>query len=139
MLSGYATGPQLGFPLAAGLVVAAVTSLALVRTPDLRGTLGVGIVGLFALLIAGRFFTNLTTTNAILLFAAPLLGWLPELPFVRRLAPRLVRIAGVALAAIPVAVALALAGEKFRIDTAPPSSTPDVRQPSIEDYSGFRK
>src|SRR5439155_22315983 len=88
MLSGYASGGQLGFPLAAALGGAAVASLVIGKNPDLRGVLGVGLVTLFALLLAGRFFGKLTTMNAVLLLAAPLLGWLPESPYVRRLGPR---------------------------------------------------
>ena len=39
------------------------------------------MVGLFSLLVIGHFFGELTTAHAILLLFAPLLGWLPELPY----------------------------------------------------------
>jgi hypothetical protein len=134
MLSGYATGGQLGFPLAAGLAAGAVASLALAGAADLRGAIGVGVVGLFALLVVGRLFGDLPTANAVLLFAAPLAGWLPELLPARRVGPRLRGAARVALAAVPVALALALAVQKFAADSASPSATPGVNEPSEEDY-----
>jgi hypothetical protein len=107
MLSGYATGGQLGFLLAGGLVGAALASLALAGPVDLGGTLRVSVVGLFGLLVAGRFFAELTTTNAMLLFFAPLAGSLPaRLPW-----PRWRAAAGVLLVAVPVAVAVTLAAQ----------------------------
>jgi hypothetical protein len=139
MLSGYASGGQLGFPLAAGLVGTAAASLALAQPPDLRGALGVAVVALFALLVVGRFFGDLTTANAVLLFAAPLLGWLPELLPTRRVGPRGRGVARVVLATVPVAVALTLAVQKFNADSAPPSSTPGAREPSADDYMNFGK
>jgi hypothetical protein len=87
MLSGYATAAQLGVPLAAAL--GGVTLVALVNRPS-RGSvswIGPALFGLFALLIGGRFFAKLSTAHAALLFAAPLLGLLPEVPYVRRLPP----------------------------------------------------
>src|SRR5262249_20547304 len=51
MLSGYASGGQMGLPLAAALVGAMVASLALVGPLDVNGILGPGVVGLFALLV----------------------------------------------------------------------------------------
>ncbi|HMC88041.1 MAG TPA: hypothetical protein VKI17_00770 [Gemmataceae bacterium] len=138
MLSGYASGGQLGFPLAAALGGAAVASLVLGRNPDLRGVLGVGMVTLFALLLAGRFFGKLTTVNAALLFAAPLLGWLPELPYVRRLGPRTRGSMRVVLAAVPLLLALILANQKSEADAASPS-TPGSKETSIEDYLNFGK
>ena len=138
MLSGYASGGQLGFPLAAALGGAAVASLVIGRNPDLRGVLGVGLVTLFALLLAGRFFGKLTTVNAALLFAAPLLGWLPELPYVRRLGPRTRGSMRVVLAAVPLLLALILANQKSEADAASPS-TPGSKETSIEDYLNFGK
>src|SRR5205823_2311547 len=96
MLSGYATGGMLGLPLAAGLAGAAAASLLLAGKPDLKGAVGVGVVGLFALLVVGRFFGSLSTAHAALLFAAPLLAWLGELPWARRAGPRLRALAATA-------------------------------------------
>jgi hypothetical protein len=139
MLSGYASGGQLGVPLAAGLVGVTAASLALGKAADLRGTIGVAVVALFALLVVGRFFGDLTTANAVLLFAAPLLGWLPELLPARRVGPRLRAAARAALATVPVVVALTLAVHKFQADSAPTSAAPGAREPSVEDYMNFGK
>src|SRR5262249_39612847 len=61
MLSGYASGGQLGLPLTGALAGATVASFLLAGKPELQGLLGPGVVGLFALLIAGHFFSDLTT------------------------------------------------------------------------------
>src|SRR5207253_444659 len=88
MMSGYASGGPLATPLAGAVVGALAASLALKGEFTLDGVLGLGVVGLFALLVIGRFFGELTWTNAALLFFAPLLCWLPELPAARRVKPR---------------------------------------------------
>jgi hypothetical protein len=137
MLSGYASGGQLGFPLAAALAGAVLTSLLLGKSPDLNGVLGLGVVGLFALLVIGHFFGKLTLGNAALLFFAPLLGWLPELPYARRMRPLLRGTARVALTAVPVAVALVLAQQQFLMDSE--SKSPGASEPSVEDYLNYGK
>jgi hypothetical protein len=133
MLSGYATGGQLGVPLAAGLGGVALGSLIRREKPAIEGALGVGVVGLFALLVVGRLFAGLTDLNAALLFAAPLLGWLPELLPWR---PRIRVPLRLALAAVPVVVALVLAQQKFATDSAPPESGIEG---SLDDYMNFGK
>ncbi len=133
MLSGYATGGQLGVPLAAGLGGVALGSLIRKEKPAIEGALGVGIVGLFALLVVGRLFAGLTDVNAALLFAAPLLGWLPELLPWR---PRVRVPLRLALAAVPVVVALVLALPKPAADSAPPESGVEG---SRDDYMNFGK
>jgi hypothetical protein len=138
MLSGYASGGQLGLPLAGGLAGAAVASFFLAGTPGVRGATGVGVVALFALLVVGRFFGTLTTINAVLLFAAPLLAWLAELPFLHRVGPRLRGIAGVSLAGLPVILALVLAARQFSADSAR-KATPGSPEPSLQDYLDFGK
>lgn len=135
MLSGYASGGQLGLPLAAGLGGVALCSLVRKRASVGRYATGVGVVGLFSLLLVGKLFAGLSTFNAVLLFAAPLLGWLPE--FLSAGALRLT------LAAGPVVVALALAGQKFAADSARPES-PESRPESgtagsVDDYLNFGK
>jgi hypothetical protein len=85
MISGYMSGGQNGLALAGAVSGAAVATLAFKWSA--RGTrpLGVAIVGFYSLVVIGRFFGELSTTHAILLFGSPLLGWLPELPLLRRL------------------------------------------------------
>jgi hypothetical protein len=138
MLSGYASGGQLGFPSAAALFGVVLASCVLKGDLDLRGALGVAVVNLFALLLVGRFFGSLTTVNAGLLFAAPLLGWLPELLPANRAGPRVWGAARVVLATIPIAIALTLAAQKFATDSAPPSSS-GGGETTIEDYLNFGK
>jgi hypothetical protein len=107
MLSGYATGGPLGFALAAALTGAVAASCVLSGPPDAVGLLSVGIVGLFALLVSGRFFSELVLLNAALLFFGPLLCWLLELP------PRFNGLGKVLLAAAPIGLAVLLAQQKF--------------------------
>jgi hypothetical protein len=122
MVSGSLEDGGLGFPLAGALAGAALASL-LVRPPvDGAHAIGLGTVGLFGLVILGHFFSELSETNAWLLLGAPLLGWLPELPYVRRLRRPLRDGLRVLLVAIPVGWALFQASEKSRQDAQPPSS-----------------
>lgn len=87
MLSGYATGGQMGLPLA-GALAGAWTSGMIVRDPrPCEVPLATALGGLFSLLVVGRFFVRLTSVHAILLFCAPLLCAAFGLPFLRRLAP----------------------------------------------------
>ena len=137
MLSGYASGGPLAMPLAGALVGALVASLVMKDTIPLDGLLCLGVVGLFAVIVIGRFFEELTWTNAALLLFAPLLCWLPELPLLHRMKPRLRALAGVVLTAVPVAIALALAQQKFVEDSA--RTSPGSEEPSLEDYMNFGK
>jgi hypothetical protein len=137
MLSGYASGGQLGLPVAAALVGVLAASLVLAEPLDVRGITGLAVVGLFGLLIIGRFFGYLTTAHAVLLFLAPLLCWLPELPYVRRAGLRVRGFARVALVVVPVVVTLALAQQRFAEASRQTSSGP--KEPTIQDYLDFGK
>jgi hypothetical protein len=139
MLSGYAYGGYLGFPFAAALGGVAAASLVVARPRELRGAVGLGIVALFALIVSGRFFGELTTTNAILLFCAPLACWLPELVPALQKRPTLRVALRPLLVAIPVGVALTLAGLQFIEDSKAKSPAPGSDEPSAEDYMNFGK
>jgi hypothetical protein len=103
MYSGYASGGALGLPLAAALAGAAAGSLLLTRPEGVRAAMGLGLVGLFALLVAGRFLIEeMTTLHAVLLLFAPLLCWVPELPGLRRLPSWQRGVLRIALVLIPV-------------------------------------
>jgi hypothetical protein len=104
MLSGYLTGGQLALPLAASLAGCTVASF-LYHPPHSDGWLGLGIIGLFGVLVVGRFFSNLGTAHALVIFFAPLLGWLPELPYLCRMKPAVRGLGRVTLIAFPVTVA----------------------------------
>ncbi len=126
MLSGYATGGQRAIPLAAAVAAAAIASLAVPREKnDFRGGLGVAIVALFALVTAGRFFGNLTTAHGVLLFAAPLACWVAEAPFLSGLKTWMRCAIRFAAVAIPLAVVVVQAQQKFAADSRNSGSTDD--------------
>src|SRR5262249_26816730 len=106
MLSGYASGGQIGLPLAAALAGAAAATWAVRGPANLAGISGLAVVGVFSLALIGRCFGQLPTSQALILLFAPLLAWLPELPRVNRLKSWLRGSMRVALTAIPVAVVL---------------------------------
>jgi hypothetical protein len=135
MLSGYLSGGELGLPLAAALGGSALAALVLLRRCTHTALLGVGIVGLFGLLILGRFFGNLTTLHAALLFAAPLLCWLPEAWGVRRLWPWARGCLRVVLVLLPIGLVLVRAQEKFDEQSKSSSGAPE---PTKEDYMDFQ-
>jgi hypothetical protein len=134
MLSSYATGGQLGMPLAGALTGAMLASLVLPAAdaqPAVHGALGLGVVGLFALLIMGCFSGELSPGLAALLFFGPLVGWATEAP------PRFRGLVRVALVALPVALALALAQQKFEADSKTDAS--GSQEPTAQDYNDFGK
>ncbi len=138
MLSGYATGGQVGLPLAAALMGAISAGFVLTRGSPRTGPLGMAIVALFSLLVIGRFFGELTSVHAVLLFCAPLLGWLPELPYVRRLPPWARGLARVILVGIVVSAVLVSAQRKFNHDFQAPGEA-GSKEPSVQDYMDFGK
>jgi hypothetical protein len=138
MLSGYASGGQVGLPLAAALMGATVAALVLNRSSPRTGPPGIAIVGLFSLLVIGRFFGELTSGHAIVLFCAPVLGWLTELPRVRRLPSWARGLARVILVAAVVSVVVFRAQRKFDEDFHSPSAT-GSQELSPEDYMNFGK
>jgi hypothetical protein len=136
MLSGYSTAGQLSVPLAGALVGAVAGSLLLRGPAQPAGAVGVGLVGLFGILVVGRFLASLPSSSGLVLLAAPLVGWLPELPYVRRLGPALRGMARVLLVAVPVALGAALALQK---PDEVSKATPGPREPSVQDYMDFGK
>jgi hypothetical protein len=138
MLSGDFTDGRLGLPLAAALAGAAAASLAVCGAPGASAGLGIGLIGLFSLLVIGRLFAGLPTEHAILLGLAPLLCWLPELPYVRRVPLWARGLARLALVAAPLALVVVQAQQQFVKNSASPS-TPGADEPTIEDYMNFGK
>jgi hypothetical protein len=121
----------------AALVGVVLASLLLKGTPEMNGVVGVGVLGLFSLLLVGRFFGQLSTTNGLLLFCAPLLAWGAEIPLVRRGGSIAHGLTRVILPAIPVAIALLLAQRQFIADTVKTST--ESSEPSADDYMSFGK
>jgi hypothetical protein len=138
MLSGYASGGQVGLPLAAAIVGAMAAMLVVTRSSRGPRPLGVAIIGLFGLLVIGRFFGELTSAHALLLFCAPLLGWLPELPYVRRLPSWARGLVHVILVGVLVSAVVFQAQMKFNRDFQSPSRA-GADEPSVQDYLNFGK
>jgi hypothetical protein len=90
MISGYLSGGQATLALAGAVAGLIAATLALAWSSRGARPLGAAIVFFYSLIVTGRFFGELSTAHAIILFASPLLGWLPELPPLRRL-PRWAR------------------------------------------------
>ena len=135
MLSSYATGGQLGLPLAAALGGAALATL---TSAGLRGSVswvGPTVAGLFSLLVIGHFFGQLKTTHAAILFAAPLLAWLLEAPYVRRLHPWAKEAGRIVLTA---AVVAAVAFHAYRLFQEDSQGTPGSNEPTLQDYMDLR-
>jgi hypothetical protein len=138
MFSGYASGGQIGLPMAAGLAGVTLASAILPAGGRPKLPVELGVVGLFGLLVLGRFFGRLTTPHAVLLFAAPLLAWVPELPYLVRLpgwTRGLARLGVVASVALTV---LFLAQREF-VAASAASSSSTVPGGSAEDYMGLGK
>jgi hypothetical protein len=132
MLSGSLSAGMLALVLAAGLAGTVAAALMLPRGTDIRGALGIGLVGLFAALVSGHFFGSLTIANGALLFAAPLLCCLP-LP-IPGTWPRLRAVVSTALVAIPLVLAVVGASQKPAADTTGGAEAGD---PS-DDYANFK-
>src|SRR5262245_35832439 len=122
MLSGYMMGGQLGFPLAGALAGVATLWLCLPATRQTAPPVGVGLVGLFAILVLGRFIGALTTMTALYLLAAPLLSWAAEGPGLGRLGPRTRDAVALLLVALPLLVVAASTHRQFEADSAAPSN-----------------
>jgi hypothetical protein len=129
MMSGYATGGQAGLPLAGALLGGSIVGLVLAGAKRQTAPLGVGIVSLFSLLIMGRFFGELLWAHAVVLFCAPLVAWLPELPGVRRMPPWARGIARVVLVGIVVSGVVGDAARRFAAESSP-ASTPGSPEPA---------
>jgi hypothetical protein len=136
MLSGYATGGQLGLPLTTALLGAVVASLLLRNAAGQSAAIGFGVVALYSLLVIGRFFGELTTTHAVMLGLAPLLCWIPELPYLRRMAGWVRGLARLAVVAVPLVLAVVQAQHRF-VENSAASATPDSGEPTLQDYMDF--
>lgn len=114
LLAGYVRGGEAALPLAAALAATGLASLAL-KCPDAgEGLIGIGVVGLAGLLIVGHFFGRLTTGRACVIFAAPLMCWIVELPLFRSLNPWQAVALRLAFVVLPLVVVLLLATLDFR-------------------------
>jgi hypothetical protein len=133
MLSAYLAGGQAGLPLSAAILGASLVALAMPDASRSVAPIGVAVVGLASLLVIGRFFGELRTEHAVLLFVAPLLAWIPELPRLRRLPAWGRGLLRVAVVGIVVSGVLADAARRF-IGNTGTSAAPGAKEPSLEDY-----
>jgi hypothetical protein len=132
MISGYMSGGQTGLALAGAVSGAVVVTLALRWSS--RGTrpLGVAIVGLYALVVIGRFFGELSSAHAIVLFASPLLAWLPELPVLRRLPGWARNVTRVLLVGLLVSAIVGMEVRKF-VEGSPAADGMEIEGPAGQD------
>jgi uncharacterized membrane protein YuzA (DUF378 family) len=136
MLSGYATGGQMGLALSAAIAGPILASLVLPNSIHLDGALAVGIVGLFALLVVGRFFGELTTARAAILFIAPLACWLTELPYLRSCKAWQRGVLQLAAVCLPLAFVVVQAQRQFAADSQRSNA---AGQSSADEYLNYGK
>jgi hypothetical protein len=125
MFSSSVVNGQLGIPLAGAIVGCVVASCFVSTPPQGSAPIGVGVVALFSLLVGGRFFAELTTLHAAVLFSSPLLCWLPQLPPMRKLKPWLRDDLCVLAVAIPVAIVVFQAEREHTAKSKAPGSEDD--------------
>ena len=83
MFSGYYYGGLLGLGLAAALAGASLAWHITQPQSPTGGSLGMSVIGIFAVVLMGRFFGSLSNGLAACLLFAPLLAWTVELPWAR--------------------------------------------------------
>jgi hypothetical protein len=118
MLGGYLKGGAAAFPLVGSL--AAVTLASRWKTPGLAPVvLSLGVLCLFGIVGIGHFFGRLSSDRALVLFLAPLLCWLTELPALRNRPVWVIGFLRLLLVAIPLLAVLTLAKRDFDQKMAP--------------------
>lgn len=113
MLSGYYRGGLLGLGLTGALAGATVASYIAQPQPTNNGSLGMSVIGIFAVVLIGRFFGSLSTSLAAWLLLTPLLAWTVELPRLRTLAPGWRSATRLACVAVPLVVVVTHAQRNF--------------------------
>lgn len=125
MMSGYIKGGATAFPLAT-IIIATTVSVRLSTngcTPTnhlvTAVILGIGVVGLFGLLLIGRFFGALSDGCALTVLMSPLLCWVTELPLFKDRKPWIVDAIRLIVVAIPLLLVLTEAKLDFDREIAP--------------------
>ena len=113
MLSGYFRGGLLGLGVAGAIAGAALASYVVHRQPSTSGSLGMSVVGIYSVVLMGRFFGSLSTDLAACLVLAPLVAWSGELPWLRRLSPRTRGAARLASVAAVLMIVVVVAQQRF--------------------------
>lgn len=128
MLSGYYRGGLLGLGLTGALVGATLASYIAQPQSSTSGSVGMSVIGIFAVALMGRFFGTLPTSFAACLVLAPLLAWTVELPWLRKVTPGWRCAARLTCVAIPLLVVVTVAQRKFTAASQERSRSP---QPSV--------
>jgi hypothetical protein len=113
MLSGYYQAGILGLGVAGALAGATLASHFVWSQSPTGGALGIGLIGVFAVVLMGRFFGALSSSLAAGLLLAPLLAWICELPRLRKLSSGWRSAGRLASVAIALAVVVIIAERKF--------------------------
>ena len=125
MMAGYVGGGAAAVPWIGGLLASTVALLpsrlcvsgpGVSMIPALTGT---ALVGLFGLLMIGRFFGELGTAPALTMLLAPLLSLATQLPGLRNRKPWVVGVLRLLIVALPLLIVLAVARRNFQRDMAP--------------------
>jgi hypothetical protein len=136
MITGYIGAGKLAVPLAGALGGAGLALMAVPGRARTDNLLGLGAVGLFSVLCLGRFFGNLPTWIALVLFAVPLLAWLPAIPWLRAWKPWLRAALCLLVVSVPAAVAVQQAFRAAQEEAR--QNAPAEGEPSVDDYMNFK-
>ena len=125
MMAGYIKGGVAALVWAAALLATILVVGAITRNSSRLAEgawsmlLGVAVVGLFSLVFIGRFFGELSTSKALVILLAPLLGWVAELPWLKCRQPWIAWSVRSLLIASVLVTVLILAKRKFDREMAP--------------------
>ncbi|MGD9720170.1 MAG: hypothetical protein AB7O59_07945 [Pirellulales bacterium] len=121
-LSGYFGAGLLGLGLSGAIAGAALASH-FAPPPSATGDgLAMSVIGIFAVVLMGRFFGSLSTGPAAGLLLAPLVAWIIEMPRLRRLPPAWRSAGRIACVAVPLILVVLGAQRKFAAASASHSS-----------------
>jgi hypothetical protein len=126
MLSGYYGGGLLGLGLAGALTGATLASYIARPQLPISGSLGMSVIGIFAVLLVGWFFGTLPTGLAACLLLAPLLAWTVELPRLHTLTSAWRGAGRLACVAVPLIVVVILAQRRFAATSMASSRSSDA-------------
>ena len=116
----------LGLGLASALGGATLAALMVRPYASQQGDLGVAVIGIYCVVLMGRFFGSLSTAMAACLLLAPLAAWIVELPRLRQLAPSWRTVARLACVGAGLLVVICVAQRQFAAKanarTGPPGS-----------------
>lgn len=117
-LSGYYGAGLLALGLTGAIAGATLASSFARPQAPTGGSLGMSVVGIFAVVLMGRFFGSLSTGLATCLLLAPLAAWTLELPRTRRLAPAWRSGGRIVCVAVPLIVVVIVAQRRFTAASA---------------------